>query len=48
MYVAGPTWTEFFNKAMDKGMTIEEAKEFCKEFKCDKAKEAIEKLTKEK
>lgn len=45
MQYTGPTWTEFYTKAMEvKKMTLEEAKKFAEHYKSDQAKLAIDKL----
>ena len=49
MKPVGATWITYFNMAIDdKKMTMEQAKQFCKEFTSDQVKEAMEKLEKAK
>jgi len=41
----GASWMEFFKIATtQKKMSLDQAKEFCKEFACNEAKQAIDKL----
>jgi hypothetical protein len=44
MNPTGPTWYQYFTEAVAKGMSLEEAKEFAKEFGPTEAKEGLAKL----